>query len=212
MHLYPSAISIQVRWVGGFAFFKTPCSQFAERGLCGCMDSEFHDEIIKDVELYTDTANPIDLVTGDALPDSSGIVDLVHGEDGSPPFDVESSVEAIEPLSELHSVDPSALRDHVDQPVSFHEDGSVQLVESTIFHCAVSTSPFCFHGSVVVPPLLCALCYCAHWRWGFGVWRGSAVIRFYKLRLFVVLHFLVLCLAGIFWVRILCHRSRLVMQ
>ena len=29
MHLYPSAISIQVRWVGGFAFFKTPCSQFA---------------------------------------------------------------------------------------------------------------------------------------------------------------------------------------
>ena len=34
------------------------------------------------------------------------------------------------------------------------------------------------------------------------------MIRFYELRLFVVLHFLVLCLAGIFWVRILCHRSR----
>ena len=86
--------------------------------------------------------------------------------------------------------------------------GSVQLVESTIFHCAVSTSPFCFHGSVVAPPLLCTLCYCAHWRWGFGVWRGSAVIRFYELRLFVVLHFLVLGLVGIFWVRILCHRNR----
>ena len=34
---------------------------------------------------------------------------------------------------------------------------------------------------------LSTLCYCAHWRWGFGVWRGSAVIRFYVMRLFVVL-------------------------
>ena len=130
MHLYPSAISIQVRWVGGFAFYKTPCSQFAEWGLCGCMDFEFHDDIIRDVELYTDIANPIDLVTGDALPDSSGIVDLVHGEDESPPFEVESSVEAFEPLSELHSVDPSALRDHVDQPVSSHEDPTDMAVPS----------------------------------------------------------------------------------
>ena len=130
MHLYPSAISIQVRWVGGFAFYKTPCSQFAEWGLCGYMDSEFHDDIIKDVELYTDIANPIDLVTGDALPDSSGIVDSVHGEDESPQFEVESSVEAIGPLSELHSVDPSALHDHVDQPVSSHEDPTDMAVPS----------------------------------------------------------------------------------
>ena len=82
------------------------------------------------------------------------------------------------------------------------------LLRALSFIAQCQRPPFVSHGSVIVPPLLCTLCYCAHWRWGFGVWRGSAVIRFYEMRLFVVLHFLVLCLAGILWVRILCHRSR----
>ena len=63
-------------------------------------------------------------------------MDLVHREDESPPFDVESSVEAIKPLSELHSVDSSALDDRVDQPVAFHEDSidvAVPSVDQTTF-------------------------------------------------------------------------------
>ena len=94
------------------------------------MDFEFHDDVKRDVELYTDFANPTDGLTGVALPDSRVTVDLVHGEDESPPFDVESSVEAIEPLSELHSVDANALRDSVDHPEAFHEDSIDAAVPS----------------------------------------------------------------------------------
>ena len=94
------------------------------------MDFEFHDGLIRDVELYNDFADPINVVTGNALPDSSDAVDLVNVEDESPPFDVESSVEAIEPLSELHSVDSSVLHDNPDRNVSLQEVSGDTIVPS----------------------------------------------------------------------------------
>ena len=64
---------------------------------------EFHDEISRDVELYVEDVHQLNAVAEHVVQDRDEIVDLVHGDGSSSPFFVESSVEAIEPLSKLHS-------------------------------------------------------------------------------------------------------------
>ena len=85
---------------------------------------EFHDEILRDVELYNEDVHQLTAVAEHAVQDLDEIVDLVHGDGSSSPFLVETSVEAIEPLSELHSSHADVSNEDVVDPEFLDRDSS----------------------------------------------------------------------------------------